>query len=132
MRVCSRASWLRWTRCIWASRGCQVSTSPTICNSFICLCTDITISTLFLTKVQRETQVFPAHLAVPVSPGSKGEAGFPGSPGPPGSGGPSGSPGLALQGPKGLHGPPLDHPEEQVKYLDLSPCAARNYCLVFC
>lgn len=83
--------------------------------------------------MQRETQVFPAHLAVPVSLALKERLG---SPVP-----------LVLQATLALLGlrdwlcrapkdskDPLDHPEEQVKHLDLvfvTTCIARNCCLVF-
>lgn len=83
--------------------------------------------------MQRETQVFLAHLAALVSPALKERLV---SPAP-----------LVLQATAALlgrqdwlcRGPkdskdPLDHPEEQVKHLDLvfvTTYAARNCCLVF-
>lgn len=83
--------------------------------------------------MQRETLVFPAHLAILVSQAPKERPVIP-------------APlvNQATAGPQGLQDwlcraqkdskDPLDHLEEQVKHLDIvfvTTCTARNCCLVF-
>lgn len=84
--------------------------------------------------MQRETQVFPAHLAVPVSLALKERLVSPVHPAQQATLALLGLQDWLFKAPKDSKDP-LGHLEEQVKHLNIkfvTTCAARNCCLVFC